>query len=122
MDDPSNKKDLQRFLGMVNYLRSFIPNMADLTENLRPLLRNGIIFSWQSTHSAAIKTLKEKISSAPVLSSFDVNKSITIQTYSSKSGIGSVLLQNNKQPISYASRSLTDTEVNYAQVERSCWQ
>lgn len=54
---------------------------------------------------------------APVLSSFDPNKSITIQTDSSQSGLGCCLLQN-KQPVAYASRSLTSNKTQWAQIEK----
>lgn len=37
IEDPQNKVELQRFLGMVNYLRSFIPNLSQIESPLREL-------------------------------------------------------------------------------------
>jgi ABC-type phosphate transport system substrate-binding protein len=51
------------------------------------------------------------------LTYYDVTKDVTIQTDASQSGIGSCLLQNG-QVIGYASRSMTDAEKNYAQIEK----
>ena len=34
---PESKKELQRFLGMINYLGKFVPNLSENTENLRNL-------------------------------------------------------------------------------------
>lgn len=111
MEEPTSKKELQRYLGMINYLRSFVPNMAQLTEPLRPLLRKGIEFAWLPIHSKSVKDITDHLSRTPVLQPFHVNKNITIQTDSSQYGLGSVLMQD-RRPISYASRCLTDTEVN----------
>lgn len=55
--------------------------------------------------------------SAPVLTTFDGNEKIVIQTDSSQSGVGCCIMQDNK-PISYASRSLTETEKQWAQIEK----
>lgn len=117
MPKPSSKKELQRFLGMVNYMRSFIPNMAEVTELLRQLLRIDNEFLWFPIHTETVNKLKGILTRETVLHPFANEKKIIIQTDSSKSGVGCVLLQEGK-PISYASRSLTDTEINYAQVEK----
>lgn len=117
MPEPKSKKELQRYLGMVNYLRSFIPNLAEKTEPLRQLLKNDIEFVWNNVHTKTVNNLKNILTSTPVLAVFDENKKIIIQTDASKSGIGCVLLQD-KRPVAFASRSLNETEQNYAQVEK----
>ena len=53
----------------------------------------------------------------PTMAFFDQKLSVTIQTDASKDGIGCCLLQN-KHPVAYASRSLTDNEKSYAQIEK----
>eukprot|EP00102_Acyrthosiphon_pisum_P018369 XP_008190098.1 PREDICTED: uncharacterized protein K02A2.6-like [Acyrthosiphon pisum] len=114
---PNNRKELQRLLGFINYVRSFIPNFSELTAPLRNLLKKNTEWQWTSNQMLALERIKEKLMNAPVLSSFDPNKSITIQTDSSQSGLGCCLLQN-KQPIAYASRSLTSNETQWAQIEK----
>ena len=44
-------------------------------------------------------------------------KGVTIQADASQTGLGAALMQDG-QPISYASRAMTDTEQNYAQTEK----
>jgi len=51
------------------------------------------------------------------LANFDSNKEITIQADASQHGLGCCLLQNGK-PISFASRSLTKSEENLAQIKK----
>ena len=116
-DVPRNKKDLQRFLGLINYLRDFVPNLSKETVLIRELLKKDIEFVWLEKHSMQFIKLKEMISKQPTLKIFDRKKDIVIQTDSSKDGLGSVLLQDN-QPVCYASKCLTETEQRYGQIEK----
>jgi hypothetical protein len=57
------------------------------------------------------------MSQPPVLRYFDANVTQVLQCDASMNGLGDCLLQIN-QPVAYASRSLTPTEVQYAQIEK----
>lgn len=117
MGNPKDKNDLKKFLGVVSYLRAFIPNLAEITAPLRDLLKKNVIFSWNQKHSECIELIKQKTINSPILVPFDINKSIVIQCDASKNGLGCCLLKDGK-PISFASRSLTDCEKNYSQIEK----
>ncbi len=60
---------------------------------------------------------KKFVSSAPVLSLFNSKLLGTVSVDASSYGLGAVLLQAG-QPIEFASRSLTDTQCRYAQIEK----
>ena len=64
-----------------------------------------------------IQKTKTALTSLPVLAYFDKDKDHIIQTDASKTGLGAVLLQEG-QPVVYASRTLTDTECRYSNIER----
>lgn len=113
---PKNQKDLQRYLGMINYLRNYIPNLAEISTPLRELLKKKNDWCWLPIHNEVIKKLNEIITNTPVLKNFDETKSIVIQTDASKSALGSCLLQGN--PVCFASKSLTPTECMYSQIEK----
>ena len=66
----------------------------------------------------AVNKIKELLTSRSCLAFFNLSKAIQIQTEGSKSGIGAVLMQNRK-PVSYASRSLTNAQKNYASIEKT---
>lgn len=117
MGRPKHKKDLQKFLGVINYVRQFIPNLAELTAPLRALIKKNIVFDWTERHTEAFKLIKEKILNAPILVPFDENKIIEIQSDASKDGLGCCILQDGK-PISFASRSLNEAERRYSQIEK----
>lgn len=102
---------------MFNYLSKFIPNYSKLTEVLRHLIKNEVDWQWSEIHSKALDELKTKVSQAPVLKIFDSKSEITIQCDASSHGLGACLIQNN-QPVSFLSRSLTDCEKRYAQIEK----
>jgi len=67
MPTPSCKQDLQRLLGMINYLGKYIPNMSELTAPLRSLLKGDVLWAWFPEHDTALSKIKSVLSSAPVL-------------------------------------------------------
>ena len=66
---------------------------------------------------------RHTLTTAPVLTFFDPSKKIKVSTDASKDGIGGVLLQaegEHWKPVAYASRTMTETECRYAQIEKEC--
>ena len=120
MPPPKDKQELQTFLGMVTYLSKFSPNLSDATKPLRDLLKSDVEFTWDEQQNAAMENVKKLISSQPVLSFFDPKKEIILEVDASKSGLGATVKQEGK-PIAFASKALTPTEVNYAQIEKELY-
>ena len=114
---PRNAQELQSFLGMINYLSRYTPDLATITAPLRDLTKKDVIFVWGPEHQRAFDNVKEAITTASTLAYCDTNKLITIQTDASKRGVGATLLQHGR-PVAYASKSLTETESNYCNIER----
>jgi hypothetical protein len=117
MQQPHNKGDVQRFLSLVTYLSKFIPNMSELSAPLRELLANDVEWHWDKPQQKSFEALKHAVTSSPVLRYCDPDEQITISVDASSMGLGAVLLQGG-QPIAYASKALTQTEKNYAQIEK----
>ena len=116
MEAPSAKQELQSFLGMVNYLSSYIHHMSDLTSNLRNLLKKDSLFQWTQIHEAEFQMLKKAISKDVNLQNFNPKKQVVLQVDASQVGLGAALLQDSKV-IAYASKSLTHAETRYANIE-----
>lgn len=74
---------------------------------------------WLPKHDAAMKEIKALVTAVPVLRYYAVRKPVTVQSDSSQVGLGCCLLQGG-QPVAFASRALTQTEQNYAQIEKEC--
>lgn len=117
MKPPKNKNDLQKLLGVINYLRNFIPNLSEIVSPFRQKLKNYTDWTWTDENSILLEKIKNIISDAAILVPFDPKKEITIQCDSYKDALGCCLFQDGK-PVSYASRSMTPTEINYAQIEK----
>lgn len=114
---PSDKKALQRLLGMCNYVSRFIPHYSSISAPLRELLKNDIEFSWNEVHSRALHGLKRSLTESPVLGFFDPGKELTLSVDASSKGLGAVLIQEGK-PLAYASRALTEVQMRYSQIEK----
>jgi hypothetical protein len=117
MPAPQNKEDVKRFLGFVTYLGKFIPNLSEETSCLRALMKEDVVFEWQKPQQEAFAHLKQLCCSPPVLKYYDVKKPVEIQCDASQHGLGAVLLQEGK-PVAYASRSMSETEQRYSQIEK----
>ncbi|CAI7807229.1 unnamed protein product [Closterium sp. NIES-54] len=113
---PTNIMGLQSFLGFVNYVRRFVPDMARSTAPLTDLLRKGAAFTWGEKEHAAFSTVKNVLCSPPILCIADPHHPFKVVTDASDIAIGAVLLQdfgNGLQPIAYESRKLHPPEKNY---------
>ena len=117
MPAPQDRAAVQRLLGMVTYLAKFIPQMSQVTQPIRVLLNKDTHFEWSYEQAKAFNRLKQTLTSEPVLAFYDVRKDIELHTDASEYGLGATIIQEGK-PVAYASRSLTDTERKYAQIEK----
>lgn len=112
---PTNVKEVQRFLGMVNYIGKFVKNLSDLTEPLRRLNQKNAEWHWDTDQEEAFNKIKEVIKEAPVLEYYDVNKPVKLSVDASKAAMGCCLMQNNR-PIAYATRAFNLNQQNYPQI------
>jgi RNase H-like domain found in reverse transcriptase/Reverse transcriptase (RNA-dependent DNA polymerase)/Integrase core domain/Integrase zinc binding domain len=117
LKQPRNKLELQRILGVVNYLGKFIKNLAELTDPLRELIKQKNEWVWTQIQEEAFQKLKRAIITAPVLRFFDVKADVTLQVDASSKAIGAVLMQDG-QPVAYAAKSLSKSQTNYPQIEK----
>ena len=119
MPAPTCKKDIQRLLGMLNYLSQYIPNMSTITVPLRNLLKKDVPFEWNFEQEQAFEKIKSILSSPESLRIYDPMKPLQIECDSSKFGIGACLLQEDK-PVAYYSKALTPAEINWFPIEKEC--
>ena len=117
MKSPTNKTQLQEFLGIATYMSPFVPNLSTHAAPLRDLLKKETDFTWTSSHEKKFDDIKTLICRDSELTYFDPAKEIVIQVDVSGRGLGAVLTQSGK-PIAYASKSLTECEQRYANIER----
>ena len=119
MPPPKDTTQLQSFLGMVNFMHNFIPHLSEHTATLRGLLIKNAVFHWDESTNAAFQKLKSLIAEAQKrsLKFYNRNQPLTVQADTSKHGLGAALLQPG-EPVAFASKSLSETEHRYANIER----
>ena len=125
---PTNSKELLSIaiLRIVSSLNRFSVKLAELTAPLRQLTKKHVHFRWESHHQTALDKIKEEICSARFISYYDPDPTTTtiLQCDASEKGLGAWIRQIDSQGsekiVAMASRSLTDTETRYSNIERQC--
>ncbi|XP_049517083.1 uncharacterized protein K02A2.6-like [Dermacentor silvarum] len=119
---PSNVKELQSFLGLVNYYRRFMPNLSAVLHPLHQLLSAGTSWCWKKEQEDAVAEAKRLLPSAPVLAHYVPKQELVLTCDASSFGLGAVLSQRDAQgmerPIGFGSRSLQPAKKNYCQLDR----
>ena len=64
MPNPTNRKELQRFLGIVTYLSKYIQGMSHLTAPLKELLEKETEWMWLDKHDKAVEILKNALTNS----------------------------------------------------------
>jgi hypothetical protein len=120
---PTCKKDLQKFLGKVNYLRRFICNLSGKVNAFTPLLRlkNDIDFTWGAKQQEAFDEIKSYLTSPPVLQAPKSGIPFKLYVAAEKDVIGGVLTQETEGKeyiVAYESRRLLDAKTRYTFIEK----
>ena len=114
---PKCKADIQSFLGMINYLRKFSIDIAELTTPLRDLLKHDE-WKWNEEHTQCFKNVIDAIAAPDKrLQFYDPQCPLYLQVDASSHRLGEALMQDNG-PVEFASHALSETEQKYAQIEK----
>ena len=122
MNPPRDKSELETVLGMINFLARFETNLSEVKSLMRQLLQKQAEFLWDSPQQESFDKVKDILTQAPgpVLAYYDASKELILQVDASKYGLGATLIQEGR-PLAYASKALTLTGVNYAQIEKEMY-
>ena len=110
--DSRRKKEVQSFIGQVNFLRRFIPSLAEILMNITNMLRIYREIKWTPDARADFGDIKRDLTEAPVLVSLYFSRDFLIFSYASEHTVFGVLLQKNDQnadlPMAFFSKVLRD--------------
>ena len=121
--EPTDKKSLKSFLGMIGYYRKFVPGYSQLAHPLIKLTHEKQSFEWGQEQSKSFKILTKLLSEEPILKYPDFDNELILATDAANVAIGAVLGQldelGKEHPVAYASQVLNKVESNYSTKERS---
>ncbi len=117
MRPPTNITEHRGLMGFANFLAQYVPHYSTITEPLRRLQSGRALFRWTSDQQKAFECLKAAFREDPCLVPYDERLPLTVATDASATGLGAVLLQNNR-PVMYLSRALTPAETRYSTIEK----
>lgn len=114
---PKTVKDAQRFLGMINYYRRFIPRCSHIQQPIQDFIHGKV--KWSNEQDDSFALLKSHLTSNPILVSFKPNGRYRLTTDASKIGLGAVLEEIDEQGklvgvVGYFSKTLQGAQKNYS--------
>ncbi|XP_023347202.1 uncharacterized protein LOC111716022 [Eurytemora carolleeae] len=117
---PQDVCSLQRFLGMVNFYRRFLPGIAKILRLLTDALAgNPKSLNWSETHQESFEKAKSALSSAVPLT--HPSPSVSLVTDAFASHVGAVLQERKKsnwRPLAFFSAKLSATQQRYSAFDR----
>ena len=119
---PTDLRQLQRFLGLINFYRRFLPAIAGILKPLTDLLRGGPKkLLWSSDADAAFTKAKAALVAAVPLSHPAPGAVLSLAVDASDTHVGGVLQQLQGrawQPLAFFSKKLSPTQVRYSTFDR----
>jgi hypothetical protein len=120
MSAPRTVKQVRQFIGLSSYFRKFLKDYARIVEPLTKLTRRDVKWQWKAEQEHAFQTVKEMLTSRPVLAIFDPHLPTELHTDASSAGLGAILFQehNGKQRVvAYFSKQTTIDQRQYHSYE-----
>ena len=117
LKEPTTKKEVERFLGMVQWLGKFIPNLSKYTEPISKLKRKDVKFIWNDKTQQAFNKIKNAVKLAKGLKYPNFDETFYVITDASDYAIGAVLMQLDSKkklvPIEFMSKQLDTHQRNW---------
>ena len=119
---PTNVTELKSYLGLRNCYGKFLPNLATTLHPLHDLLQKDKSSTWTEAYNRTFVKSKKQLQDSPLLVHYNLKKSLRLACDASPYGVGAVfshVMENGEEkPNAFSSRTLTDSECNYSQIER----
>ena len=118
---PTDVSTLRSFIGLISFYSKFINNQGTIIAPLYALLQNKSEWQWSAEHDKAFAEAKHALLDSQVLVHCDPTYPVVVSCDASPFGIGAVLdnvVNGEERPVLFISRSLTQAEKSYSQLER----
>ena len=115
---PTNRKEVKRFLGMAGFYRNFVQGFGDISHPLNRLTCDNVKFEWTNECEIAFKTLKECLSSKPILAFPRLGEEFILDVDASDIAFGGVLMQEGSDsvlhPVGYFSDAVQKSQKSWS--------
>jgi hypothetical protein len=122
---PRSKKEVQSFLGKINFLRRFVSKFVELVKYITAMLRKDSEIKWTAKAHDYFDQIKKSLIESSVLVSPNYSKDFLIFSFASFDTVAAVLLQKNveglEKPIAFFSRTLRDAELKYDIMDKQAY-
>ena len=124
---PRTQKEMQAFLGLINYFRDHVPDMSSYERPLRDLMdmsKKNMTLTWHADAEKAFYTARDLVAHCPALFFVNDNAPIIVMTDASDYGVGAYIYQiidGKEYPIIFFSRALHGAELNWATIEKEAF-
>ena len=119
---PKNVTELRSYLGLLNYYHKFLRDLSTELAPLYELLKKGARWQWKDKQQKAFNESKRLLKTSQVLTHYSPELPLVLECDASPVGVGAVLSHRmpdkTERPIAYSSRTLTQAEKGYAQIDR----
>ena len=114
---PKCVKDVQKFLGLVNYYCQFIQGFVSIARPLHDMVKKDRKWEWTEKQEEAFEELKKRFMQEPVLAVPDLNRKMRMEVDILDYATGEVLSMESKdrrlRPVTFLSKFLNEMERNY---------
>lgn len=124
---PKTQKELQAFLGLINYFRDHVPSMTEIVKPMRDIMnmqKKNFVLQWTEAAKASFFQSRDIVGNCPALFFVDENAPIIVMTDASDYGIGAYIYQlidNKERPIIFMSKALHGAELNWSTIEKEAF-
>ncbi|XP_060118338.1 spectrin beta chain, non-erythrocytic 5 [Heteronotia binoei] len=119
---PTNKAELQSFLGILNFYHAFLPHKEAVAEPLYRLLDKRASWVWGGRQAAAFQAVKDILTYYSLLVHFNKRLPVILASNASPYGVGTILAHvipdGHEVPVAYYLRTLQKPERNYVQIDK----
>jgi hypothetical protein len=116
---PRDYNDIQQFVGLVNYVANFLPDVTTYFGPLMSMTQNGAPFHWRPIHQQCFDMIKRICQKTPIICPIDpkLDEPIWLICDASKTGVGAMYGQGPTwqtcQPAGFMSKKFTSAQQNY---------
>lgn len=113
---PNTTRQLERFLGMANYFRSYIPHFSEVAKNLYDMTKSQKL-TWNPETIRSFDDLKERLADS-ILMLPSPDEDLTLYSDASGECIGACLVNSSNKPVAFVSKKLTDVEKRWSTIDK----